>query len=88
MRQMKIEIFDIVTAFYRDYGVGMFGLTKRSGFRKTAQVPSAPDADYMNGTRATLIDPNNKYKRYAKRPVGYELQKQKLVGKYGGICRW
>lgn len=59
--------FDAVTGFYRDFGVGMFGLNKafRIRDREDGQVEFLP---INNMDRVMLCD-----------LVGYELQKQKLV---------
>ncbi len=75
------EIFDIVTAFYRDYGVGMFGLNKAFRLQKNSTGAIRPDADYMNGTKSniTLIPITNTENVMLSDLVGYELQKQKLV---------
>ncbi len=60
------EIFDIVTGFYKAYGVGMFGLNK--AFR----IKSLP-----NGVEFLPI--NNTEKVMLSDLVGYEIQKQKLI---------
>ena len=60
------EIFEIVTEFYKAYGVGMFGLNK--AFR----IKSSP-----NGVEFLPI--NNTEKVMLKDLVGYEIQKQKLI---------
>lgn len=60
------EIFEIVTDFYKAYGVGMFGLNK--AFRiKSSQ----------NGVEFLPI--NNTEKVMLNDLVGYEIQKQKLI---------
>ena len=61
------EFFLIITAFYRDYGVGMFGLNK--AFR----IAEAPDGTVIfkpvaNMEQVVLSDLH-----------GYELQKEKLI---------
>lgn len=61
------EFFDCVTAFYRDFGVGMFGLNKAFRIRNKAEG----DIEFLpinNMDRVMLDD-----------LVGYELQKKKLV---------
>lgn len=59
------DIFDIVTAFYKAYGVGMFGLNKAFRIRhQDAGVEFCP----INNTDAVMLDDL----------IGYELQKQKL----------
>ncbi len=61
------EFFDIITAFYKDIGVGMFGLNK--AFRIASS-----DA---NGVKFHAI--NNMDKVMLDDLVGYEIQKKKLV---------
>ena len=60
------EIFDIVTDFYRAYGVGMFGLNK--AFR----IKSLPDS-------VEFLPINNTEKVMLSDLIGYEIQKQKLI---------
>lgn len=60
------EIFDIVTDFYKAYGVGMFGLNK--AFR----IKSLGDG-------VEFLPINNTEKVLLKDLVGYEIQKQKLI---------
>ncbi len=64
------EFFDHVTGFYKDYGVGMFGLNKAfriesEGKGKQSEVIFTP---INNMDRVLLSD-----------LIGYEIQKQKLV---------
>lgn len=60
------EIFHFVTDFYRDYGVGMFGLNKAFRIRKeNGQLEIIP---ITNTQEVRLSD-----------LVGYEIQKKKLV---------
>lgn len=60
------EVFDYVTDFYRDYGVGLFGLNK--AFR--IQTDSGrPEFIPITNTREVMLSDL----------VGYELQKKKLV---------
>jgi hypothetical protein len=61
------EFFDVITDFYRDYGVGMFGLNK--AFR----IKERPDGDI------TFVPINNMDKVMLDDLVGYEIQKKKLV---------
>lgn len=64
--QEEEEIFHIVTRFYKDYGVGMFGLNKAFRIRKESdQLGLEP---ITNTQEVRLSD-----------LVGYELQKKKLV---------
>ena len=60
------EIFDIVTDFYKAYGVGMFGLNK--AFR----IKSMPDG-------VEFLPINNAEKVMLSDLIGYEIQKQKLI---------
>lgn len=60
------EIFDLVTAFYKAYGVGMFGLNK--AFRIGGE-PGAVTFTPINNTDTVMLGDL----------VGYELQKKKLV---------
>ena len=60
------EIFDIITQFYKDYGVGMFGLNKAFRIRSNENdVAFCP----INNTDAVMLDDL----------VGYEIQKKKLI---------
>lgn len=58
--------FDEVTAFYADYGVGMFGLNKAFRIRN---VDNKVDIFPINNTENVVLDDL----------VGYEIQKKKLV---------
>lgn len=60
------EIFDLVTEFYRAYGVGMFGLNR--AFRIQNQ-----------GNGVEFLPINNTDKVLLKDMIGYELQKKQLV---------
>ncbi|MDY2627349.1 MAG: DUF815 domain-containing protein, partial [Lachnospiraceae bacterium] len=61
------EFFTCVTDFYRDYGVGMFGLNKafRIASSDNGQIRFCP----INNMDAVVLDDL----------IGYEIQKQKLV---------
>ncbi|MGB4661766.1 MAG: ATP-binding protein [Mobilitalea sp.] len=60
------EIFDYVTEFYRNYGVGMFGLNKAFRIKKNeGQVEIFPITNTQDIVLSDLI--------------GYEIQKKKLV---------
>jgi len=61
------EFFDCVTGFYRDYGVGMFGLNK--AFR----ITNDRDGQLM------FKPINNMDKVVLSDLIGYEIQKKKLV---------
>jgi predicted AAA+ superfamily ATPase len=60
------QIFDIVTSFYKAYGVGMFGLNK--AFRITREHG---DLEFVpiNNTEDVILDDL----------IGYEIQKKKIV---------
>ena len=61
------EFFDCVTLFYRDFGVGMFGLNKAFRIRDKAEG----DIEFLpiNNMDKVMLDDL----------IGYELQKKKLV---------
>lgn len=61
------EFFDNITAFYRDYGVGMFGLNK--AFRIASDDNGAIRFHAINNMDKVMLDDL----------VGYEIQKKKLV---------
>ena len=61
------EIFDIMTGFYKQYGVGMFGLNK--AFR----------ISHEEGQPLTFIPINNTDKVMLTDLIGYEIQKKKLI---------
>ena len=63
----KGKIFDCVTAFYKDYGVGMFGLNK--AFRIKEKADGEIEFLPINNMDKVMLDDL----------VGYEIQKQKLV---------
>ncbi|MDO4632438.1 MAG: ATP-binding protein [Eubacteriales bacterium] len=62
------EFFELVTEFYRHYGVGMYGLNK--AFRI---------ANNENGGDVKIIPINNMDRVVLDDLVGYEIQKKKLV---------
>lgn len=59
--------FDCVTGFYRDYGVGMFGLNK--AFRIVSAGDGTVKFHAINNMDTVMLD----------QLVGYEIQKKKLV---------
>ncbi len=61
------EVFDIMTDFYKKYGVGMFGLNK--AFRITHEEGKDLEFIPINNTEKVVLDDL----------VGYEIQKKKLV---------
>lgn len=60
------EIFNIVTDFYRDYGVGVFGLNKAFRIKK-------------EGSQVNIFPITNTQEIHLSDLVGYEIQKKKLV---------
>lgn len=60
------EFFQVITRFYADYGVGMFGLNKAFRIRN---VGEKVDIFPINNTENVVLDDL----------VGYEIQKQKLI---------
>ena len=61
---MKKEFFDAVTGFYKDYGVGMFGLNKAFRIDDTPQGSFTFRA--INNMDTVMLDDL----------VGYEIQKR------------
>lgn len=61
------EFFDCVTGFYKDYGVGMFGLNK--AFRISSDAKEEVVFHPINNMDTVMLDDL----------VGYELQKKKLI---------
>lgn len=59
------EVFDVVTSFYRDYGVGLFGLNKAFRIKHEEQLELIPITNTEDIHLSDL--------------VGYEIQKKKLV---------
>lgn len=62
----EVEFFDWVTKFYKDYGVGMFGLNK--AFRISDNKDNV-EFQAINNMEKVILDDL----------VGYEIQKQKLI---------
>ncbi len=62
------EFFDSVTAFYKAYGVGMFGLNKAFRIRESS-----------HGADVEFVAINNMDKVMLDDLIGYEIQKKKLV---------
>ncbi|MCR4715733.1 MAG: ATP-binding protein [Lachnospiraceae bacterium] len=60
------EIFDILTSFYADYGIGMFGLNKAFRIRERDEA-------------LTLFPINNTDEVMLDDLIGYEIQKQMLI---------
>ena len=61
------EFFDFVTTFYKDYGVGMFGLNK--AFRISSEADGHVRFNAINNMDKVKLDDL----------VGYEIQKKKLI---------
>ncbi len=62
------EFFDSVTGFYKDYGVGMFGLNKAFRIKESSR-----EAD------VSFVAINNMDKVMLDDLIGYEIQKKKLI---------
>lgn len=67
LAQSVDEFFDIITGFYKDYGVGMFGLNK--AFRITSDANGEVKFHPINNMDKVMLDDL----------IGYEIQKQKLI---------
>lgn len=61
------EIFTIITTFYKQYGVGMFGLNKAFHIQSTQNQP------------LTFLPINNMDRVVLSDLIGYELQKEMLI---------
>lgn len=61
------QFFDAVTGFYKEYGVGMFGLNK--AFRIVERDKGMPDLVPINNLDKVVLDDL----------TGYEIQKKKLI---------
>lgn len=61
------EFFDVVTGFYKAYGVGMFGLNK--AFRIEEHLDGGFSFMPINNMDAVMLDDL----------IGYEIQKKKLT---------
>lgn len=61
------EFFDVVTDFYKAYGVGMFGLNK--AFRIASRTENHVEFCPINNMDRVMLDDL----------IGYEIQKQKLI---------
>ena len=65
--QNEQEFFDVITGFYKDYGVGMFGLNK--AFRIQELPQGGFQFKAINNMDTVMLDDL----------IGYEIQKKKLV---------
>ena len=74
------EIFDIVTAFYKAYGVGMFGLNKAFRIR-SVPLGFASGETILGGEpeNLTFTPINNTDEVMLDDLIGYEIQKKKLI---------
>lgn len=70
------EFFDCVTEFYKEYGVGMFGLNKAFRIQNTECIQNK-FGDKLDGIKFLPI--NNMDKVMLNDLIGYEIQKKKLV---------
>lgn len=70
------EFFDCVTEFYKEYGVGMFGLNKAFRIQNTEYIQNK-SGDKLDGIKFLPI--NNMDKVMLNDLIGYEIQKKKLV---------
>ena len=66
-KKAEKEFFDVVTQFYKDYGVGMFGLNK--AFRIATSHDNYVELKAINNMDEVVLDDL----------VGYEIQKKKLL---------
>lgn len=76
------EFFDCVTEFYKEYGVGMFGLNKAFRIQNTFCIQNTECiqnkfGDKLDGIKFLPI--NNMDKVMLNDLIGYEIQKKKLV---------
>lgn len=62
------EFFDSVTTFYKEYGVGMFGLNKAFRIKESSQQADVSFVAINNMDKVMLDD-----------LIGYEIQKKKLI---------
>ena len=62
------EFFDYVTEFYKDYGVGMFGLNKAFRIKENSRESGVSFVAINNMDKVMLDD-----------LIGYEIQKKKLI---------
>ena len=70
------EFFDIVTGFYRDYGVGVFGLNKAFRIAEGNSEQSG-DSHIVGNVKFYAI--NNMDSVMLDDLIGYEIQKKKLI---------
>ena len=69
------KVFDIMTGFYKQYGVGMFGLNK--AFRIVHEEGKSIEFVPINNTDKVMLDDL----------VGYEIQKKKLTDNTSAFVR-
>ncbi len=74
--------FEAVTSFYRDYGVGMFGLNKAFRITGSGAAGSGTEGGGTAGGSADgikFLPINNMEKVMLDDLIGYEIQKKKLI---------
>lgn len=71
------EFFDIVTGFYRDYGVGIFGLNKAFRIADNNNMGQTQNSHVIGNIKFYAI--NNMDRVMLDDLIGYEIQKKKLV---------
>lgn len=71
------EFFDIITGFYKDYGVGVFGLNKAFRIADGSLREQSEDSHTIGSIKFYAI--NNMDRVMLDDLIGYELQKKKLV---------
>ena len=71
------EVLEIISEFYKSYGVGMFGLNR--AFRLGEKEETGEPGGFKDGTYGIAFEPiNNTEDVHLSDLVGYEIQKQKL----------
>jgi hypothetical protein len=71
------EVLEIISEFYKSYGVGMFGLNR--AFRLGEKEETGEPGGFKDGTYGITFEPiNNTEDVHLSDLVGYEIQKQKL----------
>ena len=71
------EFFNYVTEFYKDYGVGIFGLNKAFRIADAHSVEPSNDGHTIGNIKFYAI--NNMDRVTLDELVGYEIQKKKLI---------
>lgn len=74
------EIFDLVTGFYKDFGVGKLGLNKAFRVVKANGAGLAAEGSWNPGSLRVNLQPiTNTEEIHLDDLVGYEIQKKKLI---------